>query len=148
MLEEEKNIIEQVNVYFKMKEDECETLMQKKHEEVLALQKTLPLKMNAISIVTLFYKHYYLFTNSIPQGYTKRGIAALWAGEHEPLFIKGIPVCLSMYRFYNRICKQDMNILKLFAENIPGRLENILRTDSEMRLSKMTIINPPEDFDF
>ena len=146
MTEEQKNLIEQLNVYFKMKEDECETLLQKKYNEVVELQKTLPVKMNPVSIVSLCYKHLHLFEKSIPDGFTKRKILDIWVDD--PLCVAGIPVCLSMYRFFNRICKTDMNLLKLFANDIPGRLENVLRIDNEMRLSKLTIINPSNDFDF
>ena len=129
--------IQELDVYFKMKEAECEKLMNRSLDEAKVLQRPDASPNTVITMVSLYYKNYRLFYKSIPDGYpcrpnTERLLKYL--DIEEPLFIAGIPVCMSLYKFWLRYCRRDMIFLKSFAQDIPNRLENILCIVRELRV--------------
>ena len=107
--------IQELDVYFKMKEAECEKLMNRSLDEAKVLQRPDASPNTVITMVSLYYKNYRLFYKSIPDGYpcrpnTERLLKFL--DIEEPLFIEGIPVCMSLYKFWLRYCRRDMIFLK------------------------------------
>lgn len=137
MTQEQKNCIQELDVYFKMKEAECEKVMNKSLEEAKTLQKPGAPTNDVIIMVNLYYKNYRLFYKSIPEGFpyrphTERLLRQL--DLQDPLFISDIPVCLSLYKFWLRCCRRDMSFLNSFAQDIPNRLENILCIVRELRV--------------
>ncbi len=137
----QKNLVQQLDVYFKMKEAECEKVLNKNYEEIKGLQKNLPEMENRASIVSLFYSNYRLFHKAIREGYPQMGRRVDGLRQYidpenkdDHYFIGDMPVCFSLYKFYLRFCRRDMNLLAELAEDIPQRLENILTIEQEVRL--------------
>ena len=137
----QKNCIQELDVYFKMKEAEYEKILNKNYEEVLALQKKLSGMKNAFSIVCLYYRNYRLFHITLPEetpltrhraDELRKYLDPDLEGSHH--FIDDLSVCYTMYKFWLRCCRGDINVLIAFSQDIP-RLENALVIEQEVRLS-------------
>ncbi len=138
----QKNCVQELDVYFKMKEAECERILSKNYEDVRMLQKKLPAMEKAVSVVSLYYRNYRLFHKTLPEEFPHRFRRAEGLRQYlEPVikeghhFIDDLPVGYALYKFWVRCCRGDINILIDFVQDIPGRLENILVIEWEVRLS-------------
>ena len=135
-------MILELDVYFKMKEAECEKLLNKNYEEIKDLQKKLSRIKNAVSIVSLYYRNYRLFHKTLPEEFPhkvsrveslRQYIESDIKESHR--FIDDLPVCYALYKFWIRCCRCDINVLADFVQDIPGRLEDALVIEQEVRLS-------------
>ena len=139
LTEEQKERIKQTNVFFKMKEDECNILMKKKNEKLSELHLRVPEFKDQSVSVELIYKYNpkdrnrakSMYGCTIPETdtyYYKR------FGEIQ--FIGEIPVCYSMYDFWNHRYNCDRDIKKFMAltEDIPNNIEKYLSLKSTINL--------------
>ena len=138
----QKNMILELDVYFKMKEAECEKVLNKNYEEFKDLQKKLSKMKNAVSIVSLYYRNYRLFHKTLPEEFPHKvshveGLRQYIESDikESHRFIDDLPVCYALYKFWIRCCRCDINVLADFVQDIPGRLEDALVIEQEIRLS-------------
>lgn len=138
----QKNMVQQLDVYFKMKEAECEKVLNKNYEEIKGLQKKLSRMKNAVSIVSLYFRNYRLFHKTLPEEFPHKvshveGLRQYIESDikESHRFIDDFPVCYALYKFWIRCCRCDINVLADFVQNIPGRLEDALIIEQEVRLS-------------
>ena len=137
LTEEQKERIKQTNVFFKMKEDECNTLMKEKNEKLSELHLRVPeFKKQSVNVV-LIYKSKIrnsqatLYACSIPEidlYYYKQ------FGEIH--FIGDIPVCYSLYDFWynHHNCDRDVNKFMSLTEDIPNNIAKYLSIKSTISL--------------
>lgn len=138
----QKNMILELDVYFKMKEAECEKLLNMNYEEIKDLQKKLSRMKNAVSIVSLYFRNYRLFHKTLPVEFPHKvshveGLRQYIESDikESHRFIDDLPVCYALYKFWIRCCRCDINVLADFVQDILGRLEAALVIEQEVRLS-------------
>ena len=135
--EEQKKRIIETNVFFKMKEDECHTLMKQKNEKLSELHLRVPELKKQDVFVRLIYKlknctgEEGLYSCCMPdkdQFYYKRSKEAKFIGE--------IPVCTSLsYFWYNHHnCDRDIKKFMELTDDIPNNIEKNLAIKSTIRL--------------
>ncbi len=137
LTEEQKKRIVETNVFFKMKEDECNTLLKEKNEKLSELHSRVPEFKEQAAYVHLVYKSKgrdydkCLYGCSIPEGE-----AYLYISSKEIHFIGEIPVCYSMYDFWNHRynCDRDIKKFMSLTEDIPNNIEKYLSLKSTINL--------------
>ena len=137
--DEDKKRIEALDIFFKMKEEECNRILNKKYKEICQLKLKVPELTEETATVYLDYKpkgckqDYTLYGSSIPE---KR--LFMVRGYDEPHFIGSIQVCHSTWQFY-------MNYLHMFhaqtlinkkADDIKNQLEKYLTIKTEITLTR------------
>lgn len=137
LTEEQKKRIVETNVFFKMKEDECNTLLKQKNEKLTELHSRVPELKKQVSSVQLEYKpteYKYglsMYMNSIPESdcYVSGNSRKIW-------FIGEIPVCYSTYRLWNDSCNVSHDIKKFMnlTDDIPNNIEKNLIIQSSIEL--------------
>ena len=129
---DQRKRIEEVNVYFKMKEAECELLFKKKYEEVYAFHARVPELKKYYAIVHLLYvrdkaiEDTPIFTITSLESTAKR--------DSGSFFIEELPVCYSLLFFWNSCFCCDRNIKEFMniTDDIPNKLEKFLDIDYGM----------------
>ena len=137
LTDEHKERINQINVFFKMKEDECLSVLKKKNEKLTELHVRVPEFPQQQATVRLVYKPKgrslddQLFWEGIPK--------SSWLyirdmkGQH---FIGELPVCESMWEFWNKCSGHGPDVDKFMkvTEDVPNNLEKYLTVVGTMDL--------------
>ncbi len=140
LTEDQRKRFEEVNVYFRMKEDECAQFLKKKYEEVCALHKRVPELEEYYASVHLIYK----WKKNEGEGIFSTSSRSSTTKEDSPsFFIGGLPVCRSLHSFWVSYlcCWNSIQKFMYLTDDIPNRLENLLDITSEMKLCSSSVIN-------
>ena len=137
LTEEQKKRIIETNVFFKMKEDECNTLLKEKSEKLTELHSRVPEFKYQTASVQLVYKPkdhnigVIMYSCSIRKPDKQRS-----KNSRETLFIGEIPVCVSMNEFWDRqhTCSRDIEKFMDLTDDIPNNIEKNLAIKSTIRL--------------
>ena len=129
LTEEQKKRIIETNVFFKMKEDECNTLLKEKSEKLTELHSRVPEFKYQTASVQLVYKPkdhnigVIMYSCSIRKPDKQRS-----KNSRETLFIGEIPVCVSMNEFWDRqhTCSRDIEKFMALTDDIPNNIEKYL----------------------
>ena len=129
---DQRKRIEEVNVYFKMKEAECELLLKKKYEEVCALHARVPELKKYYAIVHFLYVRYKA-NEDIPI-FTITSLESTAKKDSKSYFIEELPVCYSLWFFWNSCSFYDCNIQRFMTitDDIPNKIEKFLDIDYGM----------------
>ena len=138
LTEEQKKRIIETNVFFKMKEDECNTLLKEKSEKLTELHSRVPEFKYQTASVQLVYKPkdhnigVIMYSCSIRKPDKQRS-----KNSRETLFIGEIPVCVSMNEFWDRqhTCSRDIEKFMALTDDIPNNIEQYLVIRSGIELS-------------
>lgn len=138
LTEEQKKRIIETNVFFKMKEDECNTLLKEKSEKLTELHSRVPEFKYQTASVQLVYKPKdhnigeIMYSCSIRKPDKQRS-----KNSRETLFIGEIPVCVSMNEFWDRqhTCSRDIEKFMALTDDIPNNIEQYLVIRSGIELS-------------
>ena len=129
LTDEQKLRIEEVNGFFKLKEEECKRLLMQKHKKLREIHKKLPEFKNATTIKLIYHSgklNFVLF--EIPDPFRS---------PTESYLICGISVCCTLYEFWRHDLICDFRIEKLMDKtyDIPNELAKNLEIKTEMQLS-------------
>ena len=135
LTEEQKKRIEEVNVFFKIKEEECKIEFQKKLKEFSEYQGKLPDFKKHLLLVDLIYK------SGNGQGHLY-GFGKSESESEEPIkgphFIGEIAVCSSMSAFWHFRddcgCGRNIEKFMYITDDLPNRLEKNLHKEITMEL--------------
>ena len=138
LTEVQKERIKQANVFFKMKEDECNTLLQKKYKKLCELHSRVPEFKDQSAYVWLIFKpedrndDETMYSCSIREPNKQRG-----KRSREVHFIGEIPVCDSMDSFWksHHNCARDIQKFMELTDDIPNNIEQYLVIRSGIELS-------------
>ena len=137
---EERKRIEDVNVYFKMKEAECELLLKKKYEEVCDLHARVPELNEYNAFISLCYR----FESNYPESFfiLKSISSRSSINDQFEDFIEDIPVCNSLFSFWNHRygCCSDIQKFLYITDDIQNRLEKFLFIENRITLTDMNQI--------
>lgn len=136
--DEQKERIKQTNVFFKMKEDECNTLLQKKNKKLCELHSRVPEFKDQSAYVWLILKpedrNYdeTMYSCSIRDPNKQRS-----KRSREVPFIGEIPVCDAMDTFWksHQNCSRDIKKFMELTDDIPNNIEKYLVIRSGIELS-------------
>jgi hypothetical protein len=137
LTDEHKERINQINVFFKMKEDECLSVLQKKNEKLTELHARVPEFPQQQATVSLVYKPKgrsfddQLFWEGIPES------SRLYIrNRKEQHFIGELPVCESMWEFWHKCSGHgpDVDNFMKVTEDVPNNLEKYLTVVGTMDL--------------
>ena len=137
LTEEQKERIKQTNVFFRMKEDECNTILKQKNEKLSELHSRVPELKNQSAFVRLVYKpkgrsfDESMYSCSIPELDRYQ-----FKRSKETFFLGEIPVCYSMYNFWynHNNCDRDIKKFMALTDDIPKNLEKYLIIESAIEL--------------
>ena len=137
LTEEQKKRIVETNVFFKMKEDECNTILKQKNENLCELHLRVPEFKNQYAYIRLVFKpkgrtfDEAMYSCAIPES-NKYQFQRL----KETYFIGDIPVCYSMYGFWNshNNCGRDIKKFMALTDDIPNNVEKYLLIQSSISL--------------
>ena len=134
LTEEEKKRIEEVNVYFKMKEAECVRLLKKRYEVVHKLHYNVLEFKEYYATVTLSYKDnedyfadmYWISSQKSDENNKSR-----------TEYFEEIPVCRSLSYFWRSYsgCGRDIKKFMYLTDDIPNRIENNFKITSVLCIS-------------
>lgn len=135
--EEIKERIKQINVFFKMKEDECNRLLKRENERLCELHSRVPEFKKQTASVNLLYKpnsniyNQTLYCCCVPDSenlYHKR--------SKGPCFLGEIPVCYSMAQFWNNFVYyyRDVEVFIALTDDISNKIEKYLTVHSKIEL--------------
>ncbi|MBS7310878.1 MAG: hypothetical protein KIG70_06795 [Treponema sp.] len=137
LTEEQKKRIIETNVFFRMKEDECNSLLKQKNEKLSELHSRVPEFKEQKAWVGLVYKpkgrdyDEVMYSCSIPETDSYRAKCS-----REIHFIGEIPVCASMnefwYSYHN--CSRNIKKFMTLTEDIPKNIEKYLSIKSTIKL--------------
>lgn len=137
LTEEQKKRIVETNVFFKMKEDECNTILKQKNENLCELHLRVPEFKTQYACVRLVFKpkgrifDEAMYSCGIPESNNYQ-----FQRSKEIYFIGDIPVCYSMYGFWNshNNCGRDIKKFMALTDDIPNNVEKYLLIQSSISL--------------
>ena len=129
LTDDQKLRLEEVNGFFKLKEEECKRLLMQKHKKLSEIQKKLPGFKNATTIKLIYHSgksDFVLF--EIPDPFRS---------PTESYLICGISVCSTLYEFWKHYLICDYRIERLMdkTDDIPNEIAKNLEMKTEMQLS-------------
>ena len=129
LTDDQKLRLEEVNGFFKLKEEECKRLLMQKHKKLREIQKKLPEFKNATTIKLIYHSgkfDFVLFEVLDP-----------FRSPAQTRLICGISVCSTLYEFWKQYLICDYRIEKLMdkTDDIPNELAKNLEMKTEMQLS-------------
>lgn len=131
LTDDQKLRIEEVNGFFKLKEEECKRLLMQKHKKLREIQKKLPeFKFKKATTIKLIYhsgkSDFVLFKISHP-----------FRRPAQTRLICGISVCNTLYEFWKHylICDYRIERLMDITDDIPNEIAKNLEMKTEMQLS-------------
>lgn len=131
LTDDQKLRIEEVNGFFKLKEEECKRLLMQKHKKLSEIQKKLPGFKNATTVKLIYHSYggkldFVLFEILDP-----------FRSPAESYLICGISVCCTLYEFWKHylICDYRIERLMDITDDIPNELAKNLEIKTEMQLS-------------
>ena len=130
LTEEQKKRIEELNVFLKMKEEECSRIVQQKYDRLCEIQKTFPEFKDASPVTTLVYKSEKYRTDL---GIHVVSIRTIDKESSFPLYIGDIKVCDSLHQVW-RDCDSRIEKLMSRTKNIPKQLGKNLYIHSSVDL--------------
>ena len=129
LTDDQKLRLEEVNGFFKLKEEECKRLLLQKHKKLREIQKKLPEFKKATTIKLIYHSgkfDFVLFEILDP-----------FRSPAQTRLICGISVCSTLYEFWKHYLICDYRIEKLMdkTDDIPNELAKNLEMKTEMQLS-------------
>jgi len=129
LTDDQKLRLEEVNGFFKLKEEECKRLLLQKHKKLREIQKKLPEFKKATTIKLIYHSgkfDFVLFEILNP-----------FRSPAQTRFICGISVCSTLYEFWKQYLICDYRIEKLMdkTDDISNELAKNLEMKTEMQLS-------------
>ena len=127
--EEQKNRIEEVNVFFKLKEAECKQLLLQKYKKLSEYQKKIPEFDKAVTIKLIYHAgKFEIDIYNIPDPFNE---------DVCPHYIGNVLVCSSLYEFWKHYLICDYSTVKLLAltDDIPNEVAKSLEIKTEMELT-------------
>lgn len=128
----QKKRIEEVNVFFKMKEEECRSVLEREHKKLCELHKKVPEFEKNLTCTRLIYKtdkkEINFYTIYMPE-VNNDPATSLYIGDEL--------VCAAMYQFWKnyKICDYRIEIFMDITEDIPNKLAKSLEIESELQLT-------------
>ena len=127
LTEEQKQLLEEVNGFFKLKEEECKRLLLQKQKKLQELQKNLP-GFNKSTTIKLIYDtgRFKIDLFNIPDPFKNPALSH---------YIYGVSVCSSLYEFWKHYLLCDCRIEKLLelTDDIQNNIAKNLEIKTELQ---------------